>query len=73
MKPSTIIILCFLVVGLTTLSCYDQDTDKRIAVKSKELYCAGVALHEATKHLPIEHVRGHENYLNEDCGNETNN
>lgn len=67
MKPYTIITLCFLVVGLTTLSCYDRDTDKRIAVKSKELYCAGVALHEATKHLGIGQVRGHKNYLNEDC------
>ena len=72
MKPSTIIILCFLVFGLTTLACYDRDTDKRIAVKSKELYCAGVTRYEATKHLPMGQVEGHSNYLGEDC-EQTNN
>lgn len=67
MKPSTIIILCLIVVGLTTLACYDSDTDKRIAVKSKELYCAGVARYEATKHLPMGQIEGYENYLGEEC------
>lgn len=64
MKKTTIIALCCFVALLTG---YLSATEQPVAESQKELYCARVALYEATKHLPIEDIKGHGNYLNEDC------
>ena len=64
MKKTTIIALCCVVALLTG---YLSATEQPVAESPKELYCASVALYEETKHLPMGQVRGHKNYLNEDC------
>ncbi len=64
MKKTTIIGLCCVVALLTG---YLSASEQPVAESPKELYCARVALYEETKDLRTEDVRGHKNYLNEDC------
>lgn len=73
MKPLKAYTLAALTVLLVTAChCLDVTEPYDSHEIARAAYCDRVAEFEDTKHLPLEDVKGHSNYLGEDC-EQTNN
>tara|TARA_Y100000310_G_C20520906_1_gene733626 strand:+ start:732 stop:944 length:213 start_codon:yes stop_codon:yes gene_type:complete len=70
MKPLSIILLTVCAVTACTYMIDTEPYDSHEIQRAE--YCKRVALFESTKHLPLEDIKGHSNYLGEDC-EQTNN
>lgn len=59
---------------IVTTACTELVADDSYDVHNtaRAEYCERVADFERTKHLPLEDIKGHSNYLGEDC-EQTNN
>lgn len=65
MKPLAIILLTVCAVTACTYMIDTEPYDSHEIQRAE--YCRRVALFEGTKHLPLEDIKGHSNYLGEDC------
>lgn len=73
MKPIQAYTLAALTVLLVTACNYMEVTDPYDSHEIQRAeYCKRVALFESTRHLPLEDIKGHSNYLGENC-EQTNN
>lgn len=72
MSNAKILTLIFATIATVTACTHfvgnDPYNDHAIQLNA---YCDRVAAFERTRHLPLEDIKGHSNYLGEDCG--TNN